>query len=74
VLMLLPRFRRPRLCPDVVSDGPSNEVFTPEESSQPPGPRLAAGPLRSVFIQRTAADPSRPASQFTDICIQEEIR
>ena len=56
MLMLLPRFRRPRLRPDVVSDGPSNEVFTPEESSQPPGPASRQHPSE-CFHSKNSSGP-----------------
>ena len=38
LLMRLPRFRRPRLCPDVVGRGPCNRTSAT-------GPRLAAAPF-----------------------------
>ena len=72
--MLLPRFRRPRLCPDIVSDDFSAGEFNPGEKPSATGPRLAAAPFGVFSFKEQQRTLQRPASQFTDICIQEEIR
>jgi hypothetical protein len=74
VLMLLPRFRRPRLRPDWVSDGCSIGGFHPGGESSATGHRLAAAPFGVFSFKEQQRTLQRPASQFTDICIQEEIR
>ena len=67
MLMLLPRFRRPRLRPD-------SGALKHSESASDTGPRLAAAPFSECFHSKNSSGPFKRPSRFTDICIQEEIR